>query len=83
MTDQLDHRTDDLATALIAGDHPTAERALDALRELAWCRRADVVRARRYAGAGVRGRATVRRKPRTCATVVGPASDQIAAGRRG
>ena len=83
MTDQLDHRTDDLATALIAGDQPAAERALDALRELVWCRRADVVRARRHAGPRVRGRATVRRKPRTRATLAGEASDLIAAGRRG
>ncbi len=87
MTDQLEHQTDDLAALLIAGDHPTAERAIDALRELAWHRRADVVRARRHAGPGVRGamlgRAIVRRKPRTRATAAGEASDAIAAGRRG
>ena len=75
--------TNDLAALLIAGDYPRAERAVDALRELTWCRRADVVHARRHAGPRVRGRATVRRKPRTRATVAGAASDLIAAGRRG
>ena len=67
MTDQLEHQTDDVAALLIAGDHPTAERAVDALRELAWRRRADAVRGRRHAGPGTRaavlGRASVRRKP--------------------
>jgi hypothetical protein len=79
--------TDGLAALLIAGEHATAERAVDALRELVWRRRADVVRARRHAGPGARrasyGRAIVRRKPRTRATVAGEASDLIAAGRRG
>ena len=83
MTDQ----TKDLAALLIAGDYPTPERAIDALCELAWRRRADVVRARRHAGPGargaMRGRAIMRRKPRTRATVAGEASDLIAAGRRG
>jgi hypothetical protein len=87
VTDQFEHRTDDLATALIAGNHPAAERAVDALRELAWHRRSGEIRARRHAGPGVRGaprgRAIVRRKPRTRATVVGEVSDPIAAGRRG
>jgi hypothetical protein len=82
MTDQID----DLAALLIAGDYPTAQGAVDALRELAWRRRADVVRARRHAGPAVRGamlgRAVMRRKPRTRATVAGEASDLIAAGRR-
>ena len=80
-------RTDDLAAPLIAGDHPTAEQAVDALRELAWRRRADAVRTRRHAGPGARGavlgRAIVRRKPRTRATVVGETDQTIAAGRRG
>ena len=87
MTDQFERQTDDLAALLIAGNYPTAERAVDALRELAWHRRADVVRARRHAGPGVRGamlgRAIMRRKPRTRATVGAAASDPIAAGRRG
>ena len=78
--------TETLAALLIAGDHPTAEWALDALRELAWRRRATVLRARRDAGPGPRGamlgRAVMRRKPRTRATVTGEASDPIVAGRR-
>ena len=68
MTEQLEHQADDVAALLIAGDHPTAERAIDALRELAWRRRATVVRARRHAGPGtrgaMRGRAILRLKPR-------------------
>ena len=87
MTDRLEHQTDDLAALLIGGDHPTAERAVDALRELAWRRRAAEIRARRHAGPGVRGamlgRAVMRWKPRTRATIAGEASDPIAAGRRG
>jgi len=82
MSDQLEHRTDDLATALIAGDHATAERAVDALRELAWRRRADAVRARRHAGPGARGRAVLRRKPRMRGLTTGEASDLITRGRR-
>ena len=86
MTEQLEHRAGDVA-ALIAGDHPTAERAIDALRELAWHRRAGEIRARRHAGPGPRraslGRAALRRKPRARGMTVGEASDLIAAGRRG
>ncbi len=83
MADRLEHWTDDLVAALIAGDHPTAERALDALRELAWHRRAGVIRARRHAGPGPRGRAVLRRKPPPRGLMAGEASDLIAAGRRG
>ena len=87
MTEQLEHQADDVAALLIAGDHPTAERAIDALRELAWRRRAGEVRARRHAGPGVRGavlgRATLRRKPRARGMTAGEASDVIAVGRRG
>ncbi len=47
---------------------PLAERALDVLRELAWHRRAAMLRARRHAGPGTRavglGRASLRPKPR-------------------
>ncbi len=39
----MSDRTDDLAALLIAGDHPTAERAIDALREPAWRRWAEGV----------------------------------------
>ena len=60
--------TDAFAALLVAGDRPAAERALDALRELAWHRRAAEIRGRRHAGPGTRGavlgRAVVRRKPR-------------------
>ena len=74
MTDQLERQTDDLAALLIAGDHPTAERAVDSLRELAWRQRAAAVRARRHAGPGTRaagrGRAVVRRKPRPHVAVI-------------
>ena len=79
--------TDDLAALLIAGKYPTAERAVDALRELAWRGRAAEIHARRHAGPGVRGamlgRAILRRKPRTRATIAGAVSDPIVAGRRG
>ncbi len=74
MSDQFEHRTDDLATALIAGDHPTAERAVDALRELAWRRRAGEIRARRHVSPGARrasrGGGGLRRKPRAHAAVI-------------
>ena len=87
MTDQIERQTDDLAAFLIAGEYPTAERALGGLRELAWRRRAAAVRVRRHAGPGTRGaalgRAVVRRRPRTRASTAGEASGPIAAGRRG
>ena len=87
MTDQFEHQTDDLATALIAGDHPTAERAVDALRELAWHRRADEIRARRHPSPGARrvslGRAVLRRKPRGHGIAAGRETGLIATGRRG
>jgi hypothetical protein len=83
MADQLD----DLTALLIAGEYPTAERAIDALRELAWHRRAAEIRARRHAGPGTRGaslgRAVLRRRPRAHDMMAGEASDLIAAGRRG
>ena len=86
-TDLVERLTDDLAAFLIAGEYPTAERALDGLRELAWRRRAAAVRVRRHAGPGTRGaalgRAVVRRRPRTRAITAGAAPDLIAAGRRG
>ena len=81
MTDQFD----DLAAPLIAGDYPTAERAVDALRELTWRQRADAIRTRRHAGPGTRGavlgRAVMRRKARGHVAVVAirrrkPASDK-------
>ncbi len=87
MIDRLEHQTDTLAALLLLGDHAAAERAVDALRELTWRRRAGEIRARRHVGPGPRtaatGRAGMRRKPRTRATVAGEASDRIAAGRRG
>ena len=83
MSHQLEHQTDDLVELLIAGDHPTAEHAVDALRELAWRRRADAIRARRHAGPGTRGRAVLRRKPRMRGLTAGEAGDLIAAGRWG
>jgi hypothetical protein len=87
VTDRLEHQTDDLAALLIVGDHLTPERAIDALRDLAWRRRAAELRARRHPSPGARrvslARAVMRRKPRTRATVAGEASDLIAAGRRG
>ncbi len=83
----MSEATETLAALLIAGDHPTAERAVDALRELVWRRRADMVRARRHPSPGARrvslGRAVIRRKPRTKGITAGEASDLIAAGRRG
>ena len=79
--------TDDLTAQLIAGEYPTAERAVDALRELAWRRRAAAVRARRHPSPGVRrvslGRPVLRRKPRAYGITAGEAGDPIAAGRRG
>ena len=83
MSDQLEHQTDALAALLVAGDHPAAERALDALRELAWHRRAAEIRARRHAGPGMHARVVRRRKPRARLIAAGEASDLIAAGRRG
>ena len=74
MSDHLEHQTDGLAALLIAGDHATAERAVDALRELAWRWRADAIRTPRNAGPGTRGtvlrRAVVRRKPRGHVAVI-------------
>jgi hypothetical protein len=78
VSDQLEDQTEALAEALIAGDHPAAERALDGLRELAWRRRAEVIRARRHAGPGTR--AFVRLKPRLRAA---DAATEPVAGRRG
>ena len=67
-------QTDDVAAPLIAGARPTAERAVDALRELTWRRRAGEIRARRHTGPGTRGavlgRAVVRRKPRAHVAVI-------------
>jgi len=87
MSDQLERQTDALAALLVAGDYQAAERALDALRELAWHRRAAEIRARRHAGPGAHGaapgRAVLRRRPRAHDIAAGEASDLIAAGRRG
>ena len=67
---------------------PPAERALDVLRELAWHRRAAMLRARRHGGPGTRaaglGRASLRPKPRRPQA---SAADRLGAiarmGRRG
>ena len=83
MSDQLEHQTDALAALLVTGDFQAAERTLDALRELAWHRRAAEIRARRHAGPGAHRRAVPRWKPRVHAIAAGEASDLIAAGRRG
>ncbi len=69
MTD-LTERLTQAAAAAIADEapdlHHAAEQALDGLRELAWRRRADAIRARRHAAPGTR--AFVRLKPRMRAT---------------
>ena len=78
MSDHLERQADHLAALLVAGDHPAAERALDGLRELAWRRRADAIRAKRHASPGAR--AFVRLKPRLRAA---DATTEPVAGRRG
>ena len=84
MSDHLERQTDALAALLVAGDYQGAERTLDALRELAWHRRAGEIRARRHASPGARAmslrRAVLRRKPRARDITAGEASDLIAAG---
>jgi hypothetical protein len=44
----------ELVSLLRAGDRPAAERLIDELRELAWQRRAAVIRGRRHCGPGLR-----------------------------
>jgi len=83
VSDHLERQTATLAALLVAGEFHAAEAALDALRELAWHRRAAEIRARRHAGPGTHGRAVLRRKPRARDITAGEASDLIAAGRRG
>ena len=87
MSDHLERQTATLAALLVAGEFRAAERTLDAVRELAWHRRAREVRARRHAGPGPLrasfGRPVLRRKPRTHAIAAGEASDLISAGRLG
>ena len=57
-----------LIAPLAASQLAATGRALDALREVAWHRRAAMLRARRHAGPGTRaavlGRASLRSKPR-------------------
>ena len=81
MIDHLERQTATLAALLVAGEFHAAEVAVDSVRELAWRRRAAVVRARRHVGPGVRGaghgRAVLRRKPRAHAITAGEASDLI------
>ena len=74
MIDHVEFQTDALTTLLAPGEFRAADRALDALRELAWHRRAAMLRARRHAGPGTRaavlGRAYLRpklRRPRASA----------------
>ena len=87
MTGQFEDQADALAALLVAGEFRAAERTLDAVRELAWHRRASEVRARRHAGPGPLrasfGRPVLRRKPRTHAISAGEASDLITRGRLG
>jgi hypothetical protein len=45
--------TDELAARLLAGDRHAAERLVDELRELAWQRRAAVIRGRRHRALGL------------------------------
>ena len=66
---------------------PPAERALDVLRELAWHRRAAMLRSRRHAGprtrAAVLGRACLRPKPRRPRASAAARLRAIARVRRG
>jgi len=69
------------------GEFGTAERALAVLRELAWHRRAAMLRARRHAGPGARaavlGRAYLRPKPRRPRASAADRLGAIARMRRG
>ena len=51
---EIERMNVELLALLRAGDRPAAERLLDELRELAWQRRATVIRGRRHSGPGLR-----------------------------